>query len=49
MHAGDILTEQDLIAKRPGTGISPKYQDWVIGRALKQDLEEDSILSWNDL
>lgn len=46
MHAGDIIKEQDLIAKRPGTGISPKYQDLVIGRMLKQDLKEDSILTW---
>ncbi len=46
MKAGDILTSNDIIAKRPGTGISPKYQDVVIGRTLKQDMTEDSILTW---
>lgn len=46
MKAGDILTSYDIIAKRPGTGISPKYQDVVIGRTLKQDMTEDSILTW---
>jgi len=47
MKAGETLTEEDLIAKRPGTGISPKYQELVIGRVLKQDVAEDSILTWD--
>ena len=49
MKAGDILYEKDLIAKRPGTGISPKYQNLVLGRVLKQDLSEDTILTWNHI
>ena len=47
MKAGEILTESDLIAKRPGTGISPKYLDVVLGRKLNADLEADTILNWN--
>ena len=46
MKAGEVITATDLIAKRPGTGISPKYQDIVLGRKLKMDLKEDSILTW---
>lgn len=46
---GEVLTEKDLIAKRPGTGISPKYQEIVLGRVLKEDLNEDSILTWENL
>lgn len=46
MKKGDILTEKDLIAKRPGTGISPKYQDIVLGKRLKQDVQEDELLYW---
>ena len=34
------------MAKRPGTGISPKYTDIVIGKNLKKDLEEDTVLTW---
>lgn len=49
MKAGDIIKEEDLIAKRPGTGISPKYQDIVIGRVLKEDLAEDTILMWENI
>ncbi len=46
MAKGEIITEKDIMAKRPGTGISPRYTDIVIGRAVKADLEEDTILTW---
>lgn len=49
MKAGDIVTEKDLIAKRPGTGISPKYMDIVVGKMLKNDMKEDSILNWENI
>lgn len=49
MKVGEILTEKDLVAKRPGTGISPKYFDVVLGRALKENLPEDSILTWENI
>ena len=49
MKKGEVLTEKDLIAKRPGTGVSPKYQEIVLGRALKNNLKEDAILSWEDI
>lgn len=46
MKKGEILTEKDIMAKRPGTGISPKYTEIVIGREVKQDLDEDTVLTW---
>lgn len=46
MKKGEILTDKDLIAKRPGTGISPKYLEIILGRVLKQDVKEDDILRW---
>ena len=45
--AGEVIGKEDLIAKRPGTGISPKYSDIVLGRAVKTDLEEDTVLTWD--
>lgn len=39
-----ILTCEDLIAKRPGIGISPKDIDDIIGKKISKDLNEDSIL-----
>lgn len=47
MKKGEVITETDLIAKRPGTGISPTYQNIVIGRALLQDCPEDTVLTWD--
>ncbi len=47
MKKGEIIKETDLMPKRPGTGISPKYCDIVIGREIKEDLKEDTILTWD--
>ena len=47
MKAGDIITEECIMSKRPGTGISPKYIDIVLGRAVREDLEEDTVLTWD--
>jgi sialic acid synthase SpsE len=49
VEAGHVLTELDLICKRPGTGISPLYWDEVIGCVVLSSIKEDSTLQWNDL
>ncbi|MBF0504250.1 MAG: N-acetylneuraminate synthase [Candidatus Omnitrophica bacterium] len=41
---GEILTQKDLIAKRPGTGISPMAWDRVIGRRAKRDFHDDEMI-----
>lgn len=46
MKAGEVITESDIMAKRPGTGIAPKFTDIVIGRTIRMDLEEDTVLTW---
>lgn len=46
MNAGEVITAEDLIPKRPGTGISPKYTDIVIGRKLLINAKEDTVLTW---
>ena len=46
LKAGEIIQKEDLMPKRPGTGIAPIYADIVIGRAVKTDLAEDTILTW---
>ncbi len=45
---GEIITEADIDYKRPGTGISPKYYEFVIGKEAKRDLEYDEILQMGD-
>ena len=47
MKEGEVIKESDLMPKRPGTGISPKFADIVIGRSVKEDLKEDTILTWD--
>ena len=43
------LEVQDLMAKRPGTGISPLYLEAVVGRKLNKDKQADDLLSWDDI
>ena len=49
MKQGDTIREDCLMPKRPGTGISPRYAEIVIGRSVKRDLPEDTILTWDDI
>lgn len=46
MKSGEVIHETDVMAKRPGTGISPQFTDIVVGRLVKKDLKEDTILTW---
>ncbi len=46
---GDVITEDMLILKRPGTGISPKDISKVIGRRTKRNIKIDSLLQFDDL
>lgn len=43
------LTAEDIAIKRPGYGIPPKFREQILGRALSRDLEQDAVLSWDDL
>jgi N-acetylneuraminate synthase/N,N'-diacetyllegionaminate synthase len=45
---GHILKADDLIALRPGDGISPMQIDFVIGKILKKDLTYQHKLSFED-
>ena len=49
LKQGHILTEKDLIMKRPGDGISPMQLENVLGRILLIDLSADSKLKMEDL
>ncbi len=44
---GETIKPEDLMAKRPGTGIPPIFADVVAGRKALMDLEEDTILTWD--
>jgi N,N'-diacetyllegionaminate synthase len=45
LSSGHILTEKDLIAMRPGSGISPMRISEFIGRKLKVSVKEKTLLT----
>ena len=45
---GSILKDENIVARRPGNGISPMDIDKIIGKKVNKDLAEDHILSWSD-
>jgi N,N'-diacetyllegionaminate synthase len=49
LDRGHMLTEDDLDAKRPGTGIAPNEIAYVIGRRLASDVAADQVLRWKNL
>jgi sialic acid synthase SpsE len=44
--AGEVITAEKLVAKRPGLGIPPKMRDQVIGRRARHDIEQDQWITW---
>jgi N,N'-diacetyllegionaminate synthase len=44
IKAGEAFSEENLMAKRPGTGISPMHWDEVIGRTASRDFSEDELI-----
>ena len=41
---GEVLTEENLTTKRPGSGISPMRWKEVVGTAAKRDFTEDELI-----
>ncbi|RZD44348.1 MAG: N-acetylneuraminate synthase [Thaumarchaeota archaeon] len=44
-----VITEDMLDIKRPGTGISPKFFEKVIGSTTSNEIDEDIPIQWTDL
>ncbi len=49
LEKGTILKDEDLIAKRPGTGIPVNQKEILIGKKMNKSLEKESIISWEDV
>lgn len=47
MKKGETIGKEDVMPKRPGTGVSPEYMDIIAGRTVRRDLQEDTILTWD--
>ena len=46
MKAGDVITEGNMRAIRPGYGLSPRYYDVLLGRRVDRDVRRGTPLSW---
>lgn len=46
---GQIIKKSDLIIKRPGYGIPPKFLEVVVGRKAKRNFQEDEVIIWKDI
>jgi len=49
LRAGTVLCEEDLAAKKPGTGIPGRRLPALVGRRLLRDIEPDELLGEEDL
>lgn len=48
LERGSIISEADLDAKRPGTGIAPNEIGYIVGRRLTAAVAADQVLRWED-
>lgn len=49
MSEGHVITASDLTAKRPGTGISPEMTEKLIGKTVRRDIREDTLICTEDI
>ena len=47
VKAGEVLTNENVRAIRPGLGLPTKYLPQIINRVAKQDLKRGTALSWD--
>ena len=43
---GEIFTQNNLIIKRPGVGISPMKWDKILGKKSKYNFQKDDLIKW---
>jgi len=44
IRKGEVFSEENLAAKRPGTGVSPMSWDEILGKTARRDYEEDTMI-----
>jgi N-acetylneuraminate synthase len=49
LPSGTVLDQSCLTCKRPGTGISPRLWDAVLGMQTTCDIAEDHVLTWDQV
>lgn len=49
MSAGHVLSEDDIVFRRPATGLPPSLAHSIIGKTLARDVEEHETLNVSDV
>lgn len=49
LRAGEVLRREDVMTKRPGTGLEPRLIGVVVGRTVRVDVPEGTPLTWEML
>jgi len=49
IKAGEVFTEDMLMCKRPGTGLSPIWYDRFLGRIAVKDINKDNMLQLSSI
>ena len=49
INIGEKISKEMLDVKRPGTGISPKFFEKILGRTVTVEIEEDQPIQWDYL
>jgi len=44
--AGDVVTKQHIRRIRPGFGLSPKFENEIVGKVAKKDIKSGTATSW---
>ena len=47
LKAGDILTNKNVCAIRPGLGLPPKCLDQILGKKIKSNVKMGTALAWS--
>lgn len=49
INKGEKIREEDVIIKRPGSGIHPSQLQLVIGRTARKKIERDDPITWDSI
>jgi len=49
LKAGTKLTAEDIDAKRPGTGLPPEKISELVGKTLRRNIEENTLITEADI
>lgn len=49
VKSGETVTEDMLVFKRPGTGISPSELNKALGKKAAKDIHKDEVIAWEHL